>query len=175
MPDRSGRGITVTSSSGVPGVHYNTGHQPGHNLTHLPQFPAPSHNIQQQQQQYYSGAVVQQGQLAQPQVPPGQFGHNYSAPVAAVAPQLRHVPPRDERVDLNPGGRHKTDKMTPGGGMMGSMESLNSNQDSVFSFGSTISSNGKKSKSKYLSRKLTFSFYSSKYQQSPEIQFEEAT
>ena len=70
-------------------------------------------------------------------------GHypGYSAPVAAVAPQLRAVPPRDERVDLNPGGRLKN-QAAAGGSSLGSMESLNSNQDSVFSFGSTISSNG---------------------------------
>ena len=90
-----GRGITVTSSSGVPGVHYNTGHQPGHNLTHLPQFPAPSHNIQQQQQQYFSGAVVHQGQLAQPQV-------HYHLSIA----KLRYVmnqnplPPKSTRTKL---------------------------------------------------------------------------
>ena len=62
-----------------------------------------------------------------------------------MAPQLRAAPPRDERVDLNPGGRHKPGDLSAkhGGSSLGSMESLNSNQDSVFSFGSTVSSNGK--------------------------------
>ena len=73
-------------------------------------------------------------------------GHaHYSAPVATVAPNLRAPPPRDERVDLNPGGRHKPGELSShkqGGSSLGSMESLNSNQDSVFSFGSTVSSNG---------------------------------
>ena len=76
-----------------------------------------------------------------PQVAAGGHYPGYSAPVAAVAPQLRAVPPRDERVDLNPGGRLKN-QAAAGGSSIGSMESLNSNQDSVFSFGSTISSNG---------------------------------
>ena len=62
--------------------------------------------------------------------------------VAAVAPQQR-LPPREERVDLNPGGRHKTGGGAGRGGMMGSMESLNSSQGSEISFGSTMSSNGK--------------------------------
>ena len=54
---------------------------------------------------------------------------------------MRPVPARDERVDLNPGGRVKTELKS--GGMMGSMESLNSGTGSVLSFGSTVSSNGK--------------------------------
>ena len=139
-----GRGISVISpnSGAVQGYHH--GGQGGHTLAQLPQFPAPSHA-----QQYINGRG-QLGQLAQPQVPaPAGHAHYYSGqPVATVAPQQgvpRFVPARDERVDLNPGGRHKTDpsKLASGGGMMGSMESLNSNQDSVFSFGSTVSSNGK--------------------------------
>jgi len=133
-----GRGISV--------IHPNSGvvqgYQGGHTLSQLPQFPAPSHAHQ------YINGQGQLGQHAQPQVPaPASHAHYYSGqPVAAVAPQQgvpRFVPARDERVDLNPGGRHKTDpnKLASGGGVMGSMESLNSNQDSVFSFGSTVSSN----------------------------------
>lgn len=120
-----GRGVTTISGSGL-------GYQPGpghaqHNLTHLPHFPAPQMT----------------GQMAQPQVSYSGHAH-YSAPVAAVAPNLRAPPPRDERVDLNPGGRHKPGELSShkqGGAGLGSMESLNSNQDSVFSFGSTVSSN----------------------------------
>ena len=125
------RGITVTSNSGL---HY-TGHQPGHAqsamLSQLPQFPAPAQ---------YNGHQVT-GQLAQPQVPSVSYHSNYGGqPVAAVAPQQRYVPPRDERVSGDPGGR-KSQGLAAAGGKMGSMESLQS-QDSVFSLGSTISSNG---------------------------------
>ena len=111
-------------------------HQPGQTqlgLSQLPTFPAPG----------------PQYQLAQPQTPAfssqGYSGNipGYSQPVAAVAPQQRFVPPRDERVDLNPGGRHKTDLKLGAAGVMGSMESLNSSQGSEISFGSTMSSNGK--------------------------------
>ena len=121
------RGITVTSNSGL---HY-TGHQPGHAqsamLSQLPQFPAPAQ---------YNGHQVT-GQLAQPQVPSVSYHSNYGGqPVAAVAPQQRYVPPRDERVSGDPGGR-KSQGLAAAGGKMGSMESLQS-QDSVFSLGSTI-------------------------------------
>ena len=123
------RGITVTSNSGL---HY-TGHQPGQSamLSQLPQFPAPAQ---------YNGHQVT-GQLAQPQVPSVSYHSNYGGqPVAAVAPQQRYVPPRDERVSGDPGGR-KSQGLAAAGVKMGSMESLQS-QDSVFSLGSTISSNG---------------------------------
>lgn len=131
-PDQ-GRGITVTSNSGAmySGGQYGGGHNPAH-VSQLPQFPAPSQFNGQQQL----------GQLAQPQVPHASYHVGYGGqPVAAVAPQQRFVPQRDERVDTNPGGRVKT-QPSAAKGMMGSMESLQS-QDSVFSFGSTISSNGK--------------------------------
>ena len=133
-----GRGITVTSNSGVQYIQQappSSHHQLG--LSHLPAFPGPASS-----QPYL-------GQVAQPQVAfsvSGQNSHGfptgYSQPVAAVAPQQR-LPPREERVDLNPGGRHKTGGGAGRGGMMGSMESLNSSQGSEISFGSTMSSNGK--------------------------------
>merc|ERR1719220_1987019 len=111
-------GITVTSSSGL-----QHSHQPG-----------PAH------QQYL-------GQVAQPQTPAfsgvgfsGAF-QGYNQPVAAVAPQQRYVPTRDERVDLNPGGRHKLGQGGGAGHVLGSMESLTSSQGSEISFGSTMSSN----------------------------------
>ena len=140
-----GRGITTISGSGL-------GYQPGpghaqHNLgsAHLPHFPAPQMTGQVAQPQ----VLVSQSQpsvltIVQSQVSYGGHAH-YSAPVATVAPNLRAPPPRDERVDLNPGGRHKPGDLSShkqGGSSLGSMESLNSNQDSVFSFGSTVSSNG---------------------------------
>ena len=140
-----GRGITTISGSGL-------GYQPGpghaqHNLgsAHLPHFPAPQMTGQVAQPQ----VLVSQSQssvlsIVQSQVSYGGHAH-YSAPVATVAPNLRAPPPRDERVDLNPGGRHKPGELSShkqGGSSLGSMESLNSNQDSVFSFGSTVSSNG---------------------------------
>ena len=129
----SGRGITVTSNSGVQYFH-----QPSQQLglSHLPAFPGPTSQ---------AGYL---GQIAQPQTPgptfSGQGYPGYSQPVAAVAPQQR-LPPREERVDLNPGGRHKTERLPGGagrGGIMGSMESLTSSQGSEISFGSTMSSNG---------------------------------
>ena len=130
-----GRGITVTSNSGVQYFQQPGGHQLG--LSHLPAFPGPT----SQASQYL-------GQVAQPQTPgpafTGQGYPGYSQPVAAVAPQQR-LPPREERVDLNPGGRHKTERLPGGagrGGIMGSMESLTSSQGSEISFGSTMSSNG---------------------------------
>ena len=132
--DSSRRGVTVISDLGVQYSHHQpAGHQLG--LQQLPTFPAP--------QSHYMG------QLAQPQTPAfSSQGHSggypgYTQPVAAVAPQQRYVPPRDERVDLNPGGRHKTDLKLGAGGVMGSMESLTSSQGSEISFGSTMSSNGK--------------------------------
>jgi len=139
----SGRGITVTSNSGVQYFHQPG--QPGHHLglSHLPAFPGPP--SQPPQPGYL-------GQIAQPQVAGHGQGHGqgYSQgypgypgqPVAAVAPQQR-LPPREERVDLNPGGRHKTERLggAARGGMMGSMESLTSSQGSEISFGSTMSSN----------------------------------
>ena len=107
---------------------------PSVSITTLTQVPGVPHGHPHGQQL---------GQLAQPQVPHASYHVNYGGqPVAAVAPQQRFVPQRDERVDTNPGGRVKT-QPTAAKGMMGSMESLQS-QDSVFSFGSTISSNGKK-------------------------------
>ena len=124
------------------GVHF-TNTQPGqdqHLQAQLPSFPAP----QQHSNGYYqpsngqmTGMVTQMGQmtgqLAQPQMP-------YTQPVAAVAPQQRFVPQRVESpmgVNLNPGGRSGGAKL--GGPGVGSMDSLNSTQDSVLSFGSTIS------------------------------------
>ena len=123
----------MTSNSGA---QYFQQPQPSHHqlgLSHLPAFPGPP------QPGYL-------GQTAQPQTPGPSFSSQgypgYSQPVAAVAPQQR-LPPRDERVDLNPGGRHKAGAAGRGG-MMGSMESLNSSQGSEISFGSTMSSNGKR-------------------------------
>ena len=127
----------MTSNSGVqyfqqpPSSHHQLG------LSHLPAFPS----LPSSQPSYL-------GQVAQPQTPSVAFSSQggypgYSQPVAAVAPQQR-LPPRDERVDLNPGGRHKTGGAAGRGGMMGSMESLNSSQGSEISFGSTMSSNGKR-------------------------------
>ena len=139
------RGITTISGSGL-------GYQPGpghahQNLgsAHLPHFPAPQMTGQMAQPQ----VLVSQSQpsilsIVQSQVSYSGHAH-YSAPVATVAPSLRAPPPRDERVDLNPGGRHKPGELAShkqAGSSLGSMESLNSNQDSVFSFGSTVSSNG---------------------------------
>ena len=138
-----GRGITTISGSGL-------GYQPGsghaqHNLSHLPHFPAPQMTGQVAQPQ----VMLSQSQpsilnIDQSQVSYSGHAH-YSAPVPTVAPNQRAPPPRDERVDLNPGGRHKPGELSShkqGGSSLGSMESLNSNQDSVFSFGSTVSSNG---------------------------------
>ena len=123
----------MTAGSGVqyfPQQAQQPSHQLG--LTHLPAFPGPA-----SQHSYL-------GQIAQPQTPHSQGYPGYSQPVAAVAPQQR-LPPREERVDLNPGGRHKTDRLAGAagrGGIMGSMESLTSSQGSEISFGSTMSSNG---------------------------------
>merc|ERR1719419_1903966 len=137
-----GRGITVTSNSGLP---FNPSQVPSHHapahVSQLPQFPAP-HGSHVSQSHFNNGGhvnVAMMGQVAQPQAPLQAHHHPYQQPVATVAPQMRPVPARDERVDLNPGGRVKTELKS--GGMMGSMESLNSGTGSVLSFGSTVSSN----------------------------------
>ena len=107
----------------------------------LPAFPAPSNgtpnyyppnNGQMNGQMGLHTQMGQMtGQIAQPQIP-------YSQPVATVAPQQRFVPQRVESpMGVNPGGRSGGAKL--GGPGVGSMDSLNSTQDSVLSFGSTIS------------------------------------
>lgn len=138
-PHHGRGGITVTANSGV---HY-TNNQPAHDQhlqAQLPAFPAPAQHTNgyyQPSNGQMTGMVTQMGQmtgqLAQPQMP-------YTQPVAAVAPQQRFVPQRVESpmgVNLNPGGRSGGAKL--GGPGVGSMDSLNSTQDSVLSFGSTIS------------------------------------
>jgi hypothetical protein len=148
-PHHPGRGVTVTANSGV---HFtNTQQTQDHHLqAQLPAFPAPHQHqqsngslpsyYQQGHGQLNGGGVGlhtqmghMTGQIAQPQMP-------YTQPVAAVAPQQRFVPQRVESpmgVNLNPGGRSGGAKL--GGPGVGSIDSLNSTQDSVLSFGSTIS------------------------------------
>jgi len=125
-----GRGITVTANSGV---HYSGGEAqlgPGQ----LPAFPSPAAT---NGYHYTNGGTVQLGQRAGPQQPVG-----YSAPVAAVPPTIR-LAPRIESpgcgVNLNPGGRAGGRPSGLSGPGVGSMDSLNSTQDSVLSFGSTVS------------------------------------
>merc|ERR1719350_2073925 len=137
-----GRGITVTANSGVHYTNNQQSHDP-HMQNQLPAFPAPSNgtlnyyppnNGQMNGQMGLHTQMGQMtGQIAQPQMP-------YTQPVAAVAPQQRFVPQRVESpmgVNLNPGGRSGGAKL--GGPGVGSMDSLNSTQDSVLSFGSTVS------------------------------------
>jgi len=134
-----GRGITVTANSGV---HYTPQHDQAHQMqSQLPAFPAPTNGLgpyypgTNGQMNGQMGLVNQMGQIAQPQAQPA-----YTQPVATVAPQQRFVPQRVESpmgVNLNPGGRSGGAKL--GGPGVGSMDSLNSTQDSVLSFGSTIS------------------------------------
>jgi len=125
-----GRGITVTANSGV---HYSGGEaQLG--PSQLPAFPSPAAT---NGYHYTNGGTVQLGQRAGPQQPVG-----YSAPVAAVPPTIR-LAPRIESpgcgVNLNPGGRAGGRPSGLSGPGVGSMDSLNSTQDSVLSFGSTVS------------------------------------
>jgi len=142
-PQQHGRGITVTANSGV---HYANNQQPHdpHMQNQLPAFPAPNNGSLNSYYPPNNGQMNGQmglhtqmgqmtGQVAQPQIP-------YTQPVATVAPQQRFVPQRVESpmgVNLNPGGRSGGAKL--GGPGVGSMDSLNSTQDSVLSFGSTIS------------------------------------
>ena len=71
-----GRGITVTSNSGLP---FNPSQVPSHHapahVSQLPQFPAP-HGPHGSQSQFNNGGhlnVAMMGQVAQPQVCVSQF------------------------------------------------------------------------------------------------------